>query len=769
VSRRRTWTRAALIAGLALVAVFLSRRSTARSLTPFPAPRPVSRAGEPRLEDFVGAERCASCHARQYAAWRGSTHGRAGGAPGRTTVLAPFGGPPIRFRDAVVTPVITPSGEYAFTVAQQDRPTRWFRVDGVIGGGHLQGGGTQGFVTRYPDGTLRFLPFEFIRREGVWFCNSTPRTGRGWVPITDHMTLAECGDWPPTRVLGDVPRFANCQGCHGSQIHTLYNPTARRYESRFTTLAINCESCHGPGRRHVELTSAGQRLVSADIGMEALATFDKDRSLAVCFRCHALKDNLAPGYLPGMPFDDYYALGFPQLGDRPLHPDGRVRTFAYQETQRYSDCSANGSMRCTDCHDPHSQSYRDVNGTPLQGRTSNGQCTGCHASKGDRLASHTHHPVGSPGSSCVACHMPYLQHPEVGRALRYARSDHTIPVPRPASDTAEGVEGACHQCHAGKPSAALDAKLREWYGELKPQAALTAAMIRAAHLSDRAAAAKLLLRPEVRHPAAQFAALGDFLERYLRPDMPSLERDVVERLEGLAQSGDIDVQALALASLHLARGRDRGVRRLLGDQLAALGDRDDAVRRRWVVALGFVGDRYRERGEPRNAITVYGKALEIRPGDPSVLLQLGLASADAGDWAAAVTAYRMSDAADPRRPLLHVNWGIALENLGDTGAARAEFRRALDVDPREPLGYFNLGALALASGRPGEAVPLLRQAGELDPSLASAHFDLARAAVLLGDGRQAVIALRRGLEFDPANTAARQVLERLERALSHAH
>src|SRR3989441_2804093 len=234
------------------------------------------------------------------------------------------------------------------------------------------------------------------------------------------MTLAECGDWPPTRVLGDVPRFANCQGCHGSQIHTLYNPTARRYESRFTTLAINCESCHGPGRRHVERTSAGQRLVSADIGMEALATFDKDRSLAVCFRCHALKDNLAPGYLPGMPFDDYYALGFPQLGDRPLHPDGRVRTFAYQETQRYSDCSANGSMRCTDCHDPHSQSYRDVNGTPLQGRTSNGQCTGCHASKGDRLASHTHHPPGSPGSSCVACHMPYLQHPEVGRALRYA-------------------------------------------------------------------------------------------------------------------------------------------------------------------------------------------------------------------------------------------------------------------------------------------------------------------------------------------------------------
>src|SRR5207245_1394748 len=96
---------------------------------------------------------------RDLCGCQGPAWSRAGGAPGRSTVLAPFDGPPIRCRDAVVTPVISPSGEYAFTVAQQDRPTRWFRVDGVIGGGHLQGGGTQGFVTRYPDGTLRFLPF----------------------------------------------------------------------------------------------------------------------------------------------------------------------------------------------------------------------------------------------------------------------------------------------------------------------------------------------------------------------------------------------------------------------------------------------------------------------------------------------------------------------------------------------------------------------------------------------------------------------------------
>src|SRR2546426_7702971 len=49
----------------------------------FPPPRPVARAVEPHFADFLGAEACASCHPGQYAAWRRSTHGRAGGRPDR--------------------------------------------------------------------------------------------------------------------------------------------------------------------------------------------------------------------------------------------------------------------------------------------------------------------------------------------------------------------------------------------------------------------------------------------------------------------------------------------------------------------------------------------------------------------------------------------------------------------------------------------------------------------------------------------------------------
>src|SRR5437016_9503257 len=372
-------------------------------------------------------------------------------------------------------------------------------------------------------------------------------------------------DWPPVRVLGDVTRYANCQSCHGSQIVAVFDTAQRRYDTRLTALSVNCESCHGPGRRHVELARSGEIRRSSDIGMRPLATLGKDASLEVCYQCHSLKDVLETGYLPGRPLADYYSLGLPQLGDHPLLPDGRVRTFAYQETQRYSDCYRNGAMKCVDCHDPHSQGYRDVNGAVLPDRSSDGQCTSCHQSKAERPEAHTHHRANSTGSRCVACHMPYLQEPEVGHAIRYARSDHTIPIPRPVADEAEGVTSACRQCHVGETPDGLEAQVHAWYGSVKPPSAVL----------------------------GQFVGLAQFFEDSLAPDMPSLSGEIVRRLEQLGHNEDVDVRALALAGLHLARGEDPAVRRFLARELEGLGARDDAIRKRWSVALGFVADGYR--------------------------------------------------------------------------------------------------------------------------------------------------------------------------------
>lgn len=717
-----------------------------------------------RYADFVGSAACASCHQSEYAAWKRSTHGRAGGPPSRDRLLAAFDGRPIRFKDAVVTPSVR-DGAYVFTVEQEGRPPRVFRVDGVIGGGHMVGGGTQGFVSRFPDGTVRFLPFDFIRKEGVWFCNTNSRSQTGYTPITPAMRLAECGDWPPVRVLGTTPRFANCQGCHGSQITVALDTATHRYDTRYTTLAINCESCHGPGREHIEIARSGRIRTASDIGMRPLATLSKDASLQVCFQCHALKDELEPGYLPGKSLQAFYSTKLAILGDEPLHPDGRVRTFAYQQNQLYSACYRNGSMTCTSCHDPHSQQYRDVNGAPLAGRFDDRQCTSCHASKADPVEAHTHHPAASAGSRCVSCHMPYLQHPEVGNALRFARSDHTIPIPRPAFDAQLGIQNACARCHADRNTAALEAQVNQWYGTIKPHPALVTAQMQARRESDPERLGELLLQRGSDNAIAQFAGLSRYVERVLRPDMPSLPGAALERLEELAESPDIDIRALALAALHFARGEDADVRRFLRGRLDSLGVEEKAVRRRWVVVLGYLGDRARVGGDPAGAIAAYRKALEILPDDPRVLANLGLAYAAAGDLTGAVQSLRRSLERDPAQPVTLVNLGNALEAQGDPAGAAAAYQRALTIAPGEPLAYFNLGNLALRARNVERAVAMYERTIELDAALVPAYLNLARAHAMRGDASQARRALERALEFDPTNAEGVEMLRTLDQVM----
>jgi tetratricopeptide (TPR) repeat protein len=756
---RRLWRRArfgAALLGVAIAAVGtwrLGRHLLTRPVA-FPAPRERVAPAVSRAQ-FVGAEACAACHAAQVHAWRGSTHGRAGGAPLRAGVIAPFDGTPIRFRDATVTPRVIAGGSYVFEVAQPGERIVTLRVDAVVGGGHMAGGGTQGFVTRRPDGTWRFLPFDYSRHQRAWFCNTETRAGKGWQLITADLPLGACGDWPPVRVLGDTPRFANCQGCHASQLEVAFDTATGRYATHFSTLAIDCESCHGPARRHVELAREGRLGASADIGLAALGTADKDASSVVCYQCHAVKDQLRPGFLAGDSLERYYSLAFPLLGDSPLFPDGRVRTFAYQEGQRFSDCYLSGGMRCTDCHDPHSQSYRDVNGTPLPGRLSDGQCTECHPSKAQRIEQHTRHPATSPGSRCVACHMPYLQQPQIGAAVRYARSDHSIPVPRPVHDSAIGVSTACASCHADASTATLEAQVQRWHGPLKPVTPAVSAQLRG---SDDARA---LLEGAEGHGLAQFAGLARLFERWVDDRGAAREAALVE-VRRLAEHPDTDLRALALAALHWLRGDDRRTRRLLARALSRAADRDAGLRDRWSLALGWAGDRLAARGELDAAVVAYRRALEVTPDHARLLHSLANAERDGGRLAEAVAAYQRSLAVDPAQSLTHVNLGIARAAAGDTSGAVAAWETASRVNRFDPLPHFNLANVRLLRGETEAAIESYRAALALDPGLIAAHLNLARAYAVADMAGDALRTVRAALRVEPANEQALELERQLQ-------
>jgi tetratricopeptide (TPR) repeat protein len=360
--------------------------------------------------------------------------------------------------------------------------------------------------------------------------------------------------------------------------------------------------------------------------------------------------------------------------------------------------------------------------------------------------------------------MPYLQEPEIGNALRYARSDHSIPIPRPAFDSTLGVVSACRGCHTDRSVAALEQQTRDWYGTLKPHPRAVAALLRAPTVADESDAAELLLVPEEQHAPALVAALAHFAERYLEPDMPSLSNVTRRRLEALGAHADIDVRALALAALHYAAGNTTSVRRVLGERLTSAGGDEWPLRRRWSVVLGFFADQLRARGNLPGAVTVYRKAREIDPTSARVLLNLGIAQNENGDPAAAVQSFRESLTIDPLQPLAHVNMGIALEAQNDLSQAAAAYQRALTLNEREPLAYFNLGNVFVKRDSLDAALRMYQRARELDASIAPAHFMVARILAQRGAVRDALAAVDHGLEFDRSNSDAIALRDQLRQA-----
>ena len=624
------------------------------------------------FEDFTGSESCKECHTEQYDKWKSSTHAKAGGAPGNVKIIARFDSKPLKFKDAIVFPKVTREGKYVFDVIKEDKTEFRIGISAVVGGGHLYGGGGQSFFAGFPDGSLRCLPFEFISKENIWY---VALKNLNWVPVTNDISLGDLDNWIPHKFLG-----TNCQNCHGSQIIIEKDPKQNRYRTRFKTLSINCESCHGPGRKHIELVKS-TNFNGSDNGMEILATVSKDKSLGICFQCHAIKHSLNDGYLPGDDFDRFYSLKQPITMTEVYTDDGRINQFGYQQNHLFSDCYVNGSMTCVDCHDPHDQSYRNIFGESLSGKFDNGQCTGCHASKAEFPELHTKHKRGSSGNLCTSCHMPFLQHRIIGDKLTLARSDHAIPIPRPTFDNNLGIQNACSKCHEDKTISDLQKDVNEMWGKIKPHNTIISDIIRSAGITDINVASDLLLKPEINHPISQFTGLSTFARRFLKPDMQIISTKILIKLKALAQNKDIDIKSFSLMCLHLSSGNSSEINGFLYEQLRKNINEEDAIRLRWADALYQLGHSFMLKKEYSTAIIIFSKAVEIRPYSTILWNILGLAYMNQNNYTQSIQSYNESISLDSYNTYAYLNIADVYFKLGDKNKALEYLNTVLKYDP----------------------------------------------------------------------------------------
>ena len=155
----------------------------------------------------------------------------------------------------------------------------------------------------------------------------------------------------------------------------------------------------------------------------------------------------------------------------------------------------------------------------------------------------------------------------------------------------------------------------------------------------------------------------------------------MDKLKKMSLNDDVDLKALALMSLHLSKGSDPTIRSYLLQTLQSLGQRENAVRRRWSLSIDFMGTLYMGEGNLDYAILAHKKALEINPDDGFTWINLGNALRANKQYLAAIDA----------------------------------FKEALKIKPYMTFIHFQLAGLYNITGRREDAIHILRQLLILEP------------------------------------------------------
>ena len=253
------------------------------------------------------------------------------------------------------------------------------------------------------------------------------------------------------------PTAPLCDGCHSVN----FNLDTKQP----TEWNVGCEQCHGAGSNHVAnpklfniLNPARQNFVQAN---------------DTCIQCHSQGQPLsnpikgqyydwAVGYHAGLNLSDYWKLEEHKLGETTFthFPDGTAHKNRMQGNDFVQSLMYNRGVTCFSCHDPHGTQNEAMLRKPV-----NEICASCHSvgsQNGPHTASleeHTHHPAGSPGSQCVACHMPKIL-PELPGGPFVAT--HTFHFVTPNDTDSLQIPNACNVCHKDKDTKWAGTQLASW-------------------------------------------------------------------------------------------------------------------------------------------------------------------------------------------------------------------------------------------------------------------------------------------------------------------
>ena len=402
-------------------------------------PSAVRPAAAPVSAIFVDESGCASCHADQADAWRGSHHDLAMQEATAATVLGNFENASFT-KDGLRARFFHRDGKYWINTDGADGKRSDFEVKYTFGVAPLQQ-----YLIALDRGRLQAFTVAWDVAGQRWFNLYPDERIDHRDPL--HWT-ASAQNW----------NFM-CAECHSTDVKKNFDLQTNSYQTRWQQIDVGCQACHGPASTHLSAASPSKMDFSLDFDAPDAAV-----QIEACARCHSRRAVISADYRHGERLMQTHSPAL--ITDDLYYPDGQIRDEAYEYGSFLQSKMHAKGVRCSDCHEPHSLRLR---------REGNELCAGCHNAGAPAARSsvdvtglrkqdynspmHHFHQSGKPGSQCVDCHALSRTYMQID-----SRRDHSFRIPRPDVSVRLGTPNACNDCHSKRsPQWATD-QVVKWYG-----------------------------------------------------------------------------------------------------------------------------------------------------------------------------------------------------------------------------------------------------------------------------------------------------------------
>jgi len=168
-----------------------------------------------------------------------------------------------------------------------------------------------------------------------------------------------------------------------------------------------------------------------------------------------------------------------------------------------------------------------------------------------------------------------------------------------------------------------------------------------------------------------------------------------------------------------------------------------------VILHNIMGAVNSDLGQFDAAINNFKRAMNIRPSDPELYYNMGLALHKKGDLGVAIASYQNALKIKPSYAEAYNNMGIALKDKGDLVAAIDGYKKALNIKPDYAEAYNNMGIAQKDKGDLAAAIESCQQALKIKPDYAEAYNTMGNAQKEDGDLEAAMNSYLQALKLNP--------------------